>query len=125
MATDGSQPKIKAIIIIAVVSIATLVVMRGTLFSYFNQQMGGELREKVLEAPTLQLDKLRLQVAKNFADAPVPLAKAIEIYVARGRGGLGETVEPKQSDDNAPLIGWTQRPQSVAPAANPAEAAKP
>lgn len=108
MAIDNTEPKSLLILKIGVLGIALLVAGRFGLRSYFYQAFDAERRAKVGSTGEA-LRKLREQERKDLAGVGGAM-KAV--------AGQGDGRAVQQSNDLAPLEGWSQlkRPLPTLPA---------
>lgn len=112
MATDKTEPKVGLIVKIGVLAIVSVVGVRIGLVSYFRASLAEERQRKYeMQQPDI-LQKVRDDEAKAMGNVEASM-KAM----AGGQRAAG--IEPKQSNDMAPMEGWRLMPRPV-PAA-PAE----
>ena len=117
MATDDSQPRNQLILIIAAVTVVTLFALKFVFDSYFIGMMEGEAKAK--QAQPEELWKLREDEKKKLEGSPVPIQKAMGDLVSKGREG-SSLIAPQASDDDGPMVGWSQGTRALqgAPAAH-------
>ena len=105
MAIDNTPPRLRLIATIAVIVVITLVSLDFVLKSYYAFMTDEAYREKL--APLTARDEQRKAEETSFAGAKMPIDKAM----ASLNGARGEIVEPKQSEDMAPMTGWAKMPK--------------
>lgn len=111
MATDNSPPKIRVILTIAFSSVVILGALHFVFHSYF--QMMTEEAEHTHQRPAQELLTLREGEARNLASGPMPIGNAIKALAsARDRAALKD-IEPQQSTDMGPLVGWLKTPNQA------------
>lgn len=115
MATDKTEPKVKLIAGVAVLSIVFLVGVRFGLVSYFHMETDQEKYTKFGSMPHEERDKLREAEKQALANGPLPIDKAMQQLANQGRGDM----QPKPSKDMAALEGWRLMPRAVDSAAPP------
>ena len=118
MAIDNTPPRLRLIATIAVIVVITLVSLDFVLKSYFAFMTDEAYREKL--APLTARDEQRKAEETSFAGAKMPIDKAM----ASLKDTRGEIVEPKQSEDMAPMTGWAKMPKQ-APLPAPTAAVTP
>jgi hypothetical protein len=112
MATDKSEPRNGIIAKVAVVAIATLVVVRAGLVTYFDRIASAEEHRKLGEAKPAALLGLREDEKARLYSGPLPIDKAMQQIAAKGRQASPE-ISPTASKDLAPLQGWVRMPAQV------------
>jgi hypothetical protein len=122
MATDNTEPRTGLIFKIGFLSIVAVVAARYALVSYFDQEISKEYQAKL--GTNEQLAALRAEADKSLHGGAMPIDKAMAMVATRPRMGMA-AIAPKPSDDNGPMVGWTQRPQPPAPAAGTWSSAAP
>jgi hypothetical protein len=129
MATDKSEPRVGLIFRIAFLVIVTLVCIRAALNAYFDQIASAEEHRKFGEVAPTALINARADEEKRLTGGPLPIDKAMQEMVAKGRKDMSSEVAPAASArDIAPLQGWQKMPFEVPPAmtaAPPVESAAP
>ena len=120
MATDNTPPRLRLIATIAVIVVITLVGLDFVLKGYYAYMSDEAVREK--QAPrTALLEQLTAEHAA-FAQAKMPIDKA----AAELKSSRPEIIEPKQSEDMAPMTGWAKMPkQAPLPAPAPMHGSTP
>ncbi|MEO8797132.1 MAG: hypothetical protein ABI551_04540 [Polyangiaceae bacterium] len=104
MATDQSPPRIKIILAVGIATVATLVLLKPVLDSYYSETME-EVRKEKLVAPE-ELDALHAEEARKLTTAPaIPIDQAMAELAQKGRLSMA-VVTPTQSSDTGALIGW-------------------
>lgn len=118
MAADNTPPRNGLILGIAAASFLTLGGLKFVFDGYYRYMMEEEIARKA--APPTELRAARLDEQQKLASGPMPIDKAIK-EVAKEREGL---IQPQQSADDAPLVGWSKMPREAPPAvpAGPASA---
>jgi len=125
MAIDKSEPRVGLIFRIGLLVVGLLIGIRALLDSYFDQIAGAEESRKIGQVvPQLLLD-VRADEAARLTGGPMPVDRAMQAIVARGRMGASPDIVPTASRDLAPMQGWSKMPAEVPPAmmAAPPEAA--
>jgi hypothetical protein len=107
MATDKSEPRIGLIIKVALVVIATLLILRAVLTSYFDQLLQAEQNRKIVAAKPEALTSLRAEEQDRLRNGPLPIDQAMHELATKGRG---PDFMPVVSRDIAPLQGWVRMP---------------
>jgi hypothetical protein len=115
MATDKSEPRVGLILKVAAISIATLVAVRGVLVSYFDQIAQAEEHRKFGEQKPQTLIDVRSDEKARLTTGPMPIDKAMQQIVSRGRKESSPDIMPSASKDLAPLQGWLKMPGEVPP----------
>jgi len=113
MAIDNTPPRLRLIATIAVIVVITLVGLDFVFKSYYAFMSDEAVREKL--APRTALIEQTAAEQTAWAGAKLPLDKA----VAQLKASRPESVEPKQSEDMAPMTGWAKMPK-MAPLPAPA-----
>jgi len=113
MATDTTEPKIKRIVQISVLSIMLLIATYYGLRSYFHQLIDEEVHTKIEQYPPESLLKLRKQEKEMLEKGPFPIEKAKAFLAHHPREEAGEVIAPQPSTDLDPLKGWVQAPRPV------------
>ena len=108
MATDNSPPRNGLILVIAVASVFTLGALKFVFDSYYRYVMEEEVAAKI--APPTELRAARLEDQQRLASGPNPIDKAIK-DLAKNREAV---IQPQQSTDDGPLVGWSKTPRIVA-----------
>jgi hypothetical protein len=115
MATDKSEPRTGLIFRIGLLAIILLLALRGALISYFNGMASAEEERKFGHVVPEALNDLRADEKQRLSSGPVPVDKAMQEIVQRGRTADPDTM-PSASRDLAPLQGWSKMPGEVPPA---------
>src|SRR5438552_18993794 len=102
MASDDTPPKNRLIATMALVSLCTLVALKFILTSYFNEMVEADKLTKISKPE--ELYAIRAEQQKNLTTSPIPIDQAMK-DLEKGRPDI---VEPKQSEDTGPLIGWAK-----------------
>jgi hypothetical protein len=105
MAIDNTPPRLRLIVTIAVIVVITLITLDFVFKSYYAFMSDEAQREKL--APLTARDEQRAAEQAAFAGAKVPLDQAM----TQLKGARGELVEPKPSEDMAPMTGWAKLPK--------------
>jgi hypothetical protein len=114
MATDNSQPRNQLILVLAVGTVLILFGLKFVFDSYFVGMMETEAKAK--QAQPEELWKLRDDEKKKLEGSPVPIQKAMGDLVSKGRES-SPLITPAPSDDQAPMVGWSQGTHALAAAA--------
>lgn len=113
MAIDNTPPRIRLIATIAIIVVITLIGFDFVFKSYFAFMTDEAKREKT--APKTALLAQIVVEREALAGAKVPLDQAMA-QVAKGT--RPDLIEPKPSEDMAPMTGWSKLPKQ-APVAVP------
>src|SRR5215472_18335876 len=105
MPHDKSPPQTGLILKGAVLAIGTLLAVHGALVTYFDHYAQAEERRKFGEATPEQLINLRAYEKDQLNGGRVPIDKAMQDLVVRGRTASPD-ITPSESKDIAPLQGW-------------------
>jgi hypothetical protein len=122
MATDKSPPQTGLILKGAVIAIATLIATHSALVAYFDHIAQAEELRKFGETKPEALINLRTDEKDRLGGGQLPIDKAMQELVARGRTASPD-IMPSASKDVAPLQGWVKMPAEVPPAMSAAAAA--
>ncbi|MBI5512418.1 MAG: hypothetical protein HY909_01540 [Deltaproteobacteria bacterium] len=118
MATDRTEPPIGRIIVLAGLSLGTLLALQYLFHSYFTIMYERDQRAKVFEAPTDQLDHARAREAQALAR----LEPALRTVAS---GGRPRAIAPEPSTTYDPMVGWSLLHRDFTPPAPPAPPAPP
>jgi len=106
MAIDNTPPRLKLIVTITIITVITLVSLDFVFKSYFAYTLDDAQRGKIAKAQGLEdQHKAEDQAMKNAA---MPLDQAMTQMKSGTRAAI---IAPKQSDDLAPLSGWSKLPK--------------
>ncbi len=105
MAIDNTPPRLKLIVTIAVITVITLIAIDFITKSYFAMMSDEAKHEKI--APTRDKDDQNKAVAAAFSQAQVPIDQAMNNFE---KGQRTADITPAQSDDVAPVTGWSKLP---------------
>ena len=114
MATDNTPPRLRLIVTIAIIVVITLVGLDFVFKSYYAYMSDEAAREKM--APTRERDESRAAEQTSLTSGKVPIEQAMA-QVAKG--ARDSFIEPRQSDDVAPMSGWSKMPKATPQAAAP------
>lgn len=114
MAIDNTPPRLRLIATIAVIVIITLIGLDFVFKSYYAFMSDEATREKL--APTTARNEQQVAEQASFAGAKMPIDQAMKQL---GAGTRNELIEPKPSEDMAPMTGWAKLPKQL-PLAAPA-----
>ena len=106
MATDNTPPRLRLIVTIAIIVVITLVGLDFVFKSYYAYMSDEAYREKM--APTRERDESRAAEQTSLTSGKVPIEQAMA-QVAKG--ARDSFIEPRQSDDIAPMTGWSKMPK--------------
>jgi hypothetical protein len=106
MAIDNTPPRLRLIATIAAIVVITLVSLDVVFTSYFAFMTDQAKHEKIAPKKDLLAQLAAEQGA--LAGAKVPIDRAMN-QVAKGM--RPELIEPKPSDDMAPMTGWSKMPK--------------
>jgi hypothetical protein len=112
MATDKSEPRVGVIAQVAVVSIVTLVAVHAALVAYFDRTSYEEEMRKVVATPEA-LVSVRASEKERLSSGSMPIDKAMQQLVSKGRINASPDIVPTASRDVSPLQGWTKMPGFV------------
>jgi hypothetical protein len=113
MATDKSPVRFALIVKVGAIAIATLIVLRVALESYFDHFVQLEEHHKVGEAKPESLMSLRADEAQRLATGSMPIEAAMQTLAKRGRMAMSPEIAPTASRDVGPLAGWVKMPSEV------------
>ena|ERR1700722_16015260 len=119
MASDKSDPRVGLILQVGVLAIVTLAVTHVVLSAYFDRMERAEVQRKVGSPEALM--SLRTDEKQRLNTGAMPIDKAMQMLIAKGRMNASPDIMPSASRDLAPLQGWTKLPGQV-PAAMTASA---
>ncbi|MEZ4261599.1 MAG: hypothetical protein R3B36_21150 [Polyangiaceae bacterium] len=121
MANDNTPPRIRLIVTVTVITVVTLIALKFVFDSYFAYMSDQATHEKLAE-PIARRNLAEIE-KKHLTGSPLPIEAAMA-KLARGARTDAELsdVEPKPSDDNGPLIGWSKLPKPL-PTPHPRPAA--
>jgi len=114
MAIDNTPPRLRLIVTIAIIVVITLVGLDFVFKSYYAYMSDEAYREKM--APTRERDESRAAEQTSLTSGKVPIEQAMA-QVAKG--ARDSFIEPRQSDDIAPMSGWSKMPKATPQAAAP------
>ena len=106
MAIDNTPPRLRLIVTIATIVVITLVSLDFVFKSYFAFMTDEAKHEKIAPKKDL-LAQLAVEQGA-FAGAKVPIDQAMS-QVAKGT--RPELITPTQSEDMAPMTGWSKMPK--------------
>jgi hypothetical protein len=112
MAHESSNPKVRVMFLVAVVSAISLGVFDQIFRSYYNAMMEEEESEKVLTVAPKQLIALRAAEQQRLTSAALPLDRAMKELAARGREDPAlkdlskADISPEASNDMGAVVGW-------------------
>ena len=86
------------------------------LNTYFDQIASAEESRKFGQVVPQALLNLRADEEQRLTGGPMPVDKAMQAIVARGRMGASPDIMPSASRDLAPMQGWSKMPVEVPPA---------
>ena len=115
MATDKSEPRTGLIFRIGLFAIVSLLTLRAALISYFGNMASAEEERKFGHVVPEALNDLRADEKQRLSSGALPVEKAMQEIVERGRM-VSPDVMPSASKDVAPLQGWLKMPGEVPPA---------
>jgi hypothetical protein len=104
MATDQSPPRTRLIVTLTVVTVVCLGTLKPIFDSYYTDMFEAEAKAK-LAAPD-EVRKERAEEDQKLNGGPLSIEKAMG-DLAHGREGSA-LIAPLQSNDVAPLVGWSR-----------------
>lgn len=107
MSTDNSQPRIKLIFTVIVISVTTLVGLKFVFDSYFIHETEAAQHEKLVTPE--QVAKQHEIEAAAFAGAVMPIDQAMA-SLAKDRPAA---IAPQPSEDTGALSGWARAPRPI------------
>lgn len=107
MATDNTPPRNNVILIGALATVFALVGLKYVFDSYYLVSFEGEVSQKVLEAPTRELDKMMEDEQRKLRRGKVNIDEAKMLLQSRGRGVI-QDIAPVPSTDEAAKVGWNE-----------------
>ncbi len=116
MATDKSEPKVGLIFRIGLLVIVLLVSIRALLNTYFDEIASAEVLHNRGESIPQPLIDLRASEDERLKSGALPIDKAMQEMVARGRMAVSPDIMPSASRDFGPMQGWSKLPRDVPPA---------
>ena len=108
MAIDNTPPRLRLIITIAVIVVTTLVSLEFVFKSYYAYMTDEAKLEKT--APKTALLAQITSEKEALGGAKIPLDQAMS-QIAKGT--RPELIDPKPSDDLAPMTGWSKLPKAL------------
>jgi hypothetical protein len=125
MATEPTDPKSGLIAKLAVLAVGTLILIHFGLNAYYDRMALAEEQRKI--GTPEALNSLRTDEKGRLTSGSLPIDKAMQQLVDKGRMNAGAAITPTVSKDVAPLQGWTKMPGEVPPAmtAAPAPTSEP
>ena len=112
--SDPSDPRVGLILQVGLLAIVTLMATRAVLQAYFDRMERAEITRKI--GTNDSLISLRAEERQQLNAGPMPIDKAMQTLVAKGRMNTSPDIMPSASKDKAPLEGWTKLPGQVPPA---------
>jgi hypothetical protein len=116
MAIDKSEPRVGLIFRIGFLVVGLLIGIRALLNTYFDQIASAEESRKFGQVVPQALVNLRADEEQRLTGGPMPVDKAMQAIVARGRMGASPDIMPSASRDLGPMQGWSKMPGEVPPA---------
>lgn len=116
MATDNSPTRNGLILGIAAASVFTLGALKFVFDGYYSYMMEAEIARKAL--PPTELRAARADEQQRLTSGPMPIDKAMK-DVGRERESI---IQPEQSTDDGPRVGWSKLPHTVPSAPAPGAA---
>jgi hypothetical protein len=115
MAIDKSEPRVGLIFRIGFLVVGLLIGIRALLNTYFDQIASAEESRKFGQIVPQALVNLRADEEQRLTGGPMPVDRAMQAIVARGRMGASPDIMPSASRDLAPMQGWSKLPLEVPP----------
>jgi hypothetical protein len=112
MATDKSEPRVGLILQVGALAVVTLVIVHAALTTYFDRVAQAEELRKYGDLKPEALLNMRDDEKARLASGPLPIEKAMQQIVTKGRRASVE-ITPAVSKDLAPLQGWARMPAQV------------
>ena len=113
MAIDKSEPRTGLIFRIGLLVVGLLIGTRALLNTYFDQIASAEESRKIGQVVPQALVNLRADEEQRLTGGPMPVDRAMQAIVARGRMGASPDIMPSASRDLAPMQGWSKMPIDV------------
>jgi hypothetical protein len=114
MEIEKSGPRVGLILKFGALSVATLIGTHVALVSYFDRlATAEEIRKTGSPEPLMSL---QADEKERLGAGSMPIEKAMQELVARGRMTASPDIMPSASRDVAPLQGWSKMPAEVPPA---------
>ena len=108
MAIDNTPPRLKLIVTIAVITVITLIAIDFATKSYFAMMSDEAKHEKI--APTRDKDDQHTAEQAAFAHRrAMPMDQAMGNFE---KGQRSADITPTQSEDIAPMTGWSKLPKA-------------
>ena len=115
MQPGGSDPRVAVVAQVGVLSVVVLLVTHVGLTAYFDRMTMAEQYKKIGSLKPDALTSLRDDEKQRLTTGSMPVDRAMQQLVAKGRMGAGPEVVPSASRDVAPMQGWMQMPRDVPP----------
>jgi hypothetical protein len=115
MAIDKSEPRVGLIFRIGFLVVGLLLGIRALLNTYFDEIASAEESRKFGQVVPQALLNLRADEQQRLTEGSMPVDKAMQTIVARGRMGASPDIMPSASRDLAPMQGWSKMPAEVPP----------
>jgi hypothetical protein len=116
MATEKYEPKTGLILKVGALSVVSLILVHAGLVAYFDDIAKAEEQRKIAGVKPEALMSLRADEQERLNSGPMPIDKAKEELIAKGRMGASPMIAPSISRDVAPLQGWSKMPGEPPPA---------
>jgi hypothetical protein len=113
MATDNTEPRTGLILRLGALAIVTLAVTHAGLSAYYDRMAKAEELRKLGGVAPEALVNLRADEKGRLGAGAMPIDKAMQMLVDKGRMGAGPAIAPTVSKDVAPLQGWSKMPGEV------------
>ena len=125
MATDSTEPRTGLILRLGGLTLVTLLAVHGLLSAYFDHMAKAEQLRKAGGIVPEALNAMRDDEKTRLASGAMPIDKAMQMLVEKGRMGAGPEITPQASKDVAPLQGWSKMPGEVPAAMTAVPAPEP
>jgi hypothetical protein len=113
MATDKSEPRMGLIFRIGFLAVFTVIGVRASLMSYFDEIERGEFHRKFGEIQPEALQNLRASERDRLTAGALPISVAMQHLATQGRVAVSPEIAASASRDTAPLAGWSKMSADV------------
>jgi len=113
MATDKSEPKVGLIFRIGFLAVVSVLAVRASLMSYFDDMERSEVHRKYGEIQPEALQNLRASERDRLTAGALPISVAMQHLATQGRVAVSPEIAASASRDTAPLAGWSKMSADV------------
>jgi hypothetical protein len=108
MATDKSEPQVGLIFRIGFLVVFTVIGVRASLMSYFDDMQRSEFHRKYGEIQPEALQNLRASERDRLTVGALPISVAMQHLATQGRVAVSPDIAASASRDTGPLAGWSK-----------------